>query len=103
MNITVGQFVLELHFVAHLLLWQDSPHEQSLFAEQCFMQSPVSKSHGQFPSHFKTDLEQPINGFPLKPAIQLHWTPWLITLHSAHEPQVVALSQGSIKFDIFSN
>lgn len=94
-NITVGQFVLELHFVVHVSLWHISPHEQSLLAVQRFMQYPVSKSQGHVPSHFKIDFTHPINGFPLNPDIQLHCTPWLMTLHSAHGPQVVALSQGA--------
>lgn len=93
--------MLVLHFVVHVSWWHISPHEQSLLAVQRCMQYPVSKLHGHVPSHFKIDFEHPINGFPLYPVMQLHWTPWLITLHSAHGPQVVALSHGANGFENF--
>lgn len=89
----------ELHFVIHVFWWHVSPHAHSLFAVHDFTHNPVSGSQGHVPSHFKIDLLHPINGFPLNPALQLHWTPWLMTMQSAHGPHVVAPSQGATIFN----
>lgn len=78
-----------------------SPHAQSWFFWQLLTQKPVLSSQVHLPSQRAGRDTQVICGLPTVPAGQLHCTPWFTTLHSAHEPQVVAPSHGSVTHSVY--
>lgn len=88
--------MLELHFMLQTPPVQTSPQAQSRLFSQAEIQKPEDSSQRQAPSQRPGRFTQVIWGLPAVPAGQLHCTPWLTTRHTAHEPHVVAPSQGSV-------